>query len=536
MHKNTTTSRLVSGVSLALLSSMVMAAAPNTTTVRQVITGLSPFPCAPTSNTATSHPILNSEVEPDLDVALNPASPLSPPIVVAAWQQDRYTRAGGANDIYMRVSMDGGATFGSMIPMRNVFCFGGPFERSSDPRVTISSNGIIYFVGLGFDHATDPNAVSIARYDLATQSFIDLTELNAVKGIAQPTATDFSKLTVEPNDPSGNTLYLTWDRYFQGSYFTGNPHVLSDRGKLYFSKSLDGATWSQPKPIFNTYTDLASQYAPDVQVSGAHIVLVNNSKTDQFSRLVDLMGVQTGLVNPDVSPHNFTEVVTSDNQGTTWSKPSVVNPDGLVGTAVNPEHYDASQDFITNHSNSQVIRSGDAVDQADVDRTRNLIYSVIQEHSLIYDHTPCRIDLYVSKDGGTSWTLIGPVNRVLSTQAFNQGIAVLNDGRIAISYYDFRNHQAGSSTLETDRWLDIYSYDPASDTLTFQNEVRLTATSFDYLKAPALGGTAISPAGLFLGDYQTVKSFNGVIYSVFGITTDDPNNQSDILFTITTDP
>src|SRR2546425_10627507 len=154
------------------------------------------FPCAPTSNTATSHPLLNSEVERDLDVALNPASPLSPPIVVAAWQQDRYTRAGGANDIYMRVSMDGGATFGSMIPMRNVSCFGGPFERSSDPRVTISSNGIIYFVGLGFDHATDPNAVSIARYDLATQSFIDLTELNAVKGIAQPTATDFSKLKI----------------------------------------------------------------------------------------------------------------------------------------------------------------------------------------------------------------------------------------------------------------------------------------------------------------------------------------------------
>src|SRR5213596_3436734 len=129
VHKNTPISWLVSGVSLALLSSMVMAAAPNTTTVRQVITGLSPFPCAPTSNTATSHPILNSEVEPDLDVALNPASPLSPPIVVAAWQQDRYTRAGGANDIYMRVSMDGGATFGSMIPMRNVFCFGGRFDQ-----------------------------------------------------------------------------------------------------------------------------------------------------------------------------------------------------------------------------------------------------------------------------------------------------------------------------------------------------------------------------------------------------------------------
>src|SRR5439155_25816975 len=181
----------------------------------------------------------------------------------------------------------------------------------------------------------DPNAVSIARYDLATQSFIDLTELNAVKGIAQPTATDLSKLTVDPNDPSGNTLYLTWDRYFQRSYFTGNPHVLSDRGKLYFSKSLDGATWRQPKPIFNTYTDLAYQYAPDVQLSGAHIVLDNNSKTDQFSRLVELMGVQTGIVNPDVTPSNFTEVVTSDNQGTPWSTPSVVNPDALVGTAVN---------------------------------------------------------------------------------------------------------------------------------------------------------------------------------------------------------
>src|SRR6266404_124210 len=105
VHKNTTISWLVSGASLALLSSMVMAAATNTTTVRQVITGLSPFPCAPTSNTATSHPILNSEVEPDFDVALNPASPLSPPIVVAAWQQDRYTRAGGANDIWLFVEV-----------------------------------------------------------------------------------------------------------------------------------------------------------------------------------------------------------------------------------------------------------------------------------------------------------------------------------------------------------------------------------------------------------------------------------------------
>src|SRR5207245_6660794 len=142
-------------------------------------------------------------------------------------------------------------------------------------------------------------------------AFIELTELNAVKCIAHTTATDVSKLTVESNDPSGNTLYLTWDRYFPGSYFTGNPNVLSDRGKLYFSKSLDGATWSQPKPIFNTYTGLASQYAPDVQVSGAHIVLVNNSKTDQVSRLVDLMGVQNGLVNPDVPPHNLTEMVAS---------------------------------------------------------------------------------------------------------------------------------------------------------------------------------------------------------------------------------
>src|SRR5438445_12530138 len=105
--------------------------------------------------------------------------------------------------------MDCGATFGSLTPMSNVFCFGRRFERSCDPRVTISSNGIIYFVGLGFDHATDPNAVSIARYDLATQSFIDLTELNAVKGIDQPTATDFSKLTVDTNNRSGNTLYLT---------------------------------------------------------------------------------------------------------------------------------------------------------------------------------------------------------------------------------------------------------------------------------------------------------------------------------------
>lgn len=397
------------------------------------ISGLSPFPCPPSSETSTSHPIPNSEVEPSIDVAKIPHFGT---VIAAAFQQDRYNTGGGCNADYMRLSFDKGKTWGEFIPLPNVFCFNGPYERASDPTVRISQNGSVYFTGLGFNFTNISNAVTVARYDLKKEKFTTITEIDAITSLDAQVINDFPSLTFEPLDKSGNTMYLTWDQFL----FSGvDPNF--EYGLLRFSKSTNGDTWSPPKTIYGLYPDFEI-YSPDVQMTGARIELLNNPCSKKYSRLVNISCVQTGLVDTDVPLKNFYISLNSDDQGTSWSSATIINPDGLTGLAVDPD------------DSSAIIRSGDGVPATAADRNRNLLYAAIQQHSLVGDGIPCQIDLYVSKNGGKDWKLIGPVNTNLSVQAFNQSISVVEDGLIAVSYYDFRNHTPNSNTglpLETDR-------------------------------------------------------------------------------------
>ena len=475
------------------------------------ITGLSPFPCSPSTNTPTSHPIINSEVEPSIDIAKVPHFGT---VTAAAWQQDRYSTGGGCNADYMRLSFDKGRTWGAFIPLPNVSCFGGPYERASDPHVRISRNGSVYFTGLGFNFSNAINAVTVGRYDLKKGQFTNLTEIDQITSPTAQVTTDYPTLTIEPLDPSGDTLYLTYDLYF---FSNVDPNF--EYGVLRFSKSTNGCTWSEPKSIYGLYPDF-QQYSPDVEVSGARIVLSDNPYTKKFSRLINISGIQTGLVDPDVPLKNFYVSLISDDQGETWSQGVIINPDGLTGLAVDPDNPSA------------VLRSGDGVPSTATDRERNLIYAAIQEHSLVGDGLPSRIDLYVSANGGKTWRLVGPLNTDLSTQAFNQAIAVLENGDIAVTYYDFRNHNANPNTnlpLETDRWLDIYRYSAKTGGLVLLNEKRLTPTSFNFRLAPNLTGSPISPPGYFLGDYMEMTSYKNDLFQVYGITV-SKDNPSDIVF------
>jgi hypothetical protein len=478
----------------------------------QRITGLSPFPCPPTSNTPESHPIINSEVEPSIDVA---DIPHFDTVVAAAWQQDRYTAGGGCSANYMRLSFDKGKHWGKMIPLPNVLCFNGPYERASDPQVRISNNGSVYFTGLGFNFSDAANAVTVGRYDLKKKKF-KLTELDVISSPTAQVTTDYPTLTIEKLDRSGDTLYMTWDLYF---FSNVDPNF--EYGVLRFVKSTDGKNWSEPKSIYGLYPDFQA-YSPDVEVSGARIELLDNPRTKKYSRLINISGIQTGLVDPDVPMNNFYVALRSDDQGETWSDASIINPDGLTGVAVDPD------------DTSAVLRSGDGVPSTATDRERNLIYAAIQEYSLIAatNPAPSRIDLYVSKDGGKNWVLAGPVNTDLTVQAFNQAIQVVEDGKIAVTYYDFRNHTPNPDTtlpLETDRWQDVYSYCPKTNTLKLKSEKRLTPISFNMRLAPNLAGSPISPPGYFLGDYQEMKYFDDKLYQVYGVTV-STMNPSDIVF------
>jgi hypothetical protein len=94
-----------------------------------------------------------------------------------------------------------------------------------------------------------------------------------------------------------------------------------------------------------------------------------------------------------------------------------------------------------------------------------------------------------STDGGLTWSVPVRINRDPSVQAFGPTVAVLQNGTIGITYFDFRSNTTDSSTLFTDYWLVR-----SSDGGATWRESRV-AGPFDFATAP-------NAEGLFLGDYQ----------------------------------
>jgi len=130
------------------------------------VTSLSTFPCEPTS---PGFIFKNTEAEPAIAVGYNPKNSDNT-IFVVCYQQDPYTRGGGCSADYMKISFDGGDTFEAPIALPNVLCFGGPYRRRSQPRVSLTRKGEILFTGVLFDINSDGTqckiGVSIAKYSV----------------------------------------------------------------------------------------------------------------------------------------------------------------------------------------------------------------------------------------------------------------------------------------------------------------------------------------------------------------------------------
>ena len=113
-----------------------------------------------------------------------------------------------------------------------------------------------------------------------------------------------------------------------------------------------------------------------------------------------------------------------------------------------------------------------------------------------------------SKDGGLTWSPPVKINQTPANlplgnrQAFVPNIAVAADGTLAVTYYDFRFHQAGGP-LATDLW-GVFCRPGAdcANPASWGREVRLTAHSFDMRQAH-------DAAGYFVGDYNGLQS-NGL--------------------------
>ena len=156
------------------------------------------------------------------------------------------------------------------------------------------------------------------------------------------------------------------------------------------------------------------------------------------------------------------------------------------------------------------VRTGDIIPDFAVDRssnaaTRGNLYAVWMDTRF---NDPDHNDILLSRstDGGVSWDAPVVVDHTpAGVDAFTATVDVDGTGRVAVSYYDFRNDETGDAELSTDFWV-THSHDGG---VTFPDEDRLTPESFDMRTAPFA-------LGYFVGDYTGLSHFERPVRLALG--------------------
>src|SRR5215467_14420778 len=204
----------------------------------------------------------DAEVEPQ--VAVNPTNSKN---IIGVWQQDRWNN-GGAQGLVAGFSSDGGTTWGeSTLPFSG--CAPGaindpftnaPYDRASDPWVSIGPDGTAYAVGLlatnntiSGNNDTGVAAVTssdggkiwgnarLIKSDQGTSPVFEVTQF----------FNDKESVTADP--VHAGTAYVVWDRTTAPSHSPDAAlHARAFRGPAWFSKTTDGGrTWTGTRAIFD---------------------------------------------------------------------------------------------------------------------------------------------------------------------------------------------------------------------------------------------------------------------------------------------
>jgi len=463
---------------IALAIGAILIASTSAFAAPVAISGPSPYSaCTAGAESGTLFP--NAEVEPQVSVAGS--------FAVAAWQQDRWSD-GGSHGIAGAASTDGGATW-TRAPLPFSVCaqpyFGAvaPYERASDPWVSIGPDGTVYANALVFNDGNLDNGV----YAATSHDGLHWNNLRAVVeyvGNGGKFSTDKNAITADPIH--AGVAYSVWDTLISPDHNPDNfPHAAAYTGEAYFSKTTDGGrSWSTPKVIFSN--------ANRTQTIG-NVIVVDS----QTGALYDFA---SWIVKPNSSSNTqyFAAFVKSTDGGTTWSAPKAIARMFAMG--------------VGDPNTGAPLRTEDGIPSAAIDPATGQLYVAWQESSTFKRgnnkfRSDDTITLATSTDGGASWTLKSPVNTFTGLPAFIPTVQVGTGGRVAISYYDVRNLAADNkSTLPADLWI-TYSNDHGA---TFGGE-RHVAGPFNYL-------AAAFALGFFLGDYQALGAESGGFLPVFGMT------------------
>jgi hypothetical protein len=459
----------------------------------QVVSVSSPFAgCDISGLAAGGTNFLNAEVEPWVDA--NPANPMN---LIAVWQQDRWSN-GGARGLLTAVTHNGGATWSTTFPHFSV-CAGGTaanggnYERSSDPWVTFSPNGVAHQISLSVNMVNDPaTAILVSRSTNGGDTWSEpITIARDPSNVAPFLFNDKESITADPND--SRFVYAIWDRLrFPSDRANFNAqHAFSFRGDAIFSRTTDGgASWEPARAIF----------APRaLQSTIGHQIVVRPT-----GELVDLFTLFQG--SGTNRPGSSLAMMRSTDKGATWSAPEVIHKIQFEG-AFDPD-------------TGLPIRAEGFVPEVAVDRSNGNLYATWQD---IRFSGVDQIAFSMSTDGGDTWSTPIKVSQtppsadVGNEQAWVPAVHVSDDGTIAVTYYDFRFNTTAPG-VPTDHWM-VHCHPSAATTCAdaddWGNELRLTNTSFDVEQLPFARG----PAGYFVGEYEGLTSTGNTFRPLFAIGT-----------------
>ena len=421
----------------------------------------SPFPASCGGALPGSRSYQDAEVEPYVAV-----DPTNPSHLIGVWQQDRWSD-GGAHGLMSGYSTDSGRHW-TLVPLPFSQCSattgaGTGYARASDPWVTFTPDGTAYAISISFTGDTlqpgSKGSVLVTRSADGGASWSDPAVLIA-DGVHA--FNDKEAITADAND--SHFVYAVWDRLTD-----------TNLGPTYFSRTIDGGTsWEAARAIYDP--------GFDNQTIGNEILSLPDGSIVVLFDEID--GTSSNASTSRI------RAIRSIDQGATWSTPVTVATNDSVGT----------QDPDT----GTVIRAGSGLPQGAVGPGGELV--VVWQDARFTGGQRDAIALSTSSDGGLHWTAPVRINSTPSTPAFTPSVAVLADGTIGVSYFDFRNNTHDRTTLPSDYW-----FVSSTDAVNWREQ---------HISGPFDMDLAPQAEGLFIGDYQALAVI-GQAFVPFYVQTDN---------------
>ena len=392
---------------------------------------------------------LNDATEPA--IAVNPVNPNN---VVASWI------LGPVQNVIAGVSLNGGRTW-RQVPIPLTLCSGGQLAAAGDPWLSFAPNGDLY-------------AVNLAGMSIPARGvFVNKSTDGGLHW--SPPITVPGTINASPDAPT-----ITADRTdARFAYAAWHSSADKNQNPAVFTRTTDGGlTWEPARIIFQP---AQHSFADKNQL----FVLGDGS-------LVDLFFLYSQKPNGTVNTQNVA-VLRSTDKGQTWSAP-------IFCPAITPIFQPNGYDGIIDPETGQFLH--DPGDPAFAQDTRSGVLYAVWEDARFNNFQYDDIAFSMSTDGALTWSTPIRVNQTplnippLNRQAFLPSVAVLGDGTIGVSYYDFRFNDPNPG-LPTDYWMATCNPSPttpATNPASWGGEVRLTSTSFDFEACVIFDET-------FLGDY-----------------------------------